>query len=205
MLWYWKYAITTPCTLLIFKIQTPYICCMNNQNDSFAVERINIGEVKDLQEMSIKTFFDTFSWGTSPENMNAYLDTSLSLEKLTTELNHPESEFYFALLGNIRVGYLKLNFGQAQTELKAPSAMEIERIYILNEHQGKKIGQALLTQALEIAIQKKMEYVWLGVWEKNIKALSFYQKHGFVQMGSHAFMMGTEEQTDLIMKKDLNS
>jgi ribosomal protein S18 acetylase RimI-like enzyme len=177
---------------------------MNNENNSVELQRIQLSDLKALQEMSKKTFFDTFSWGTSSENMNAYLDTSLSEEKLTTELNEAKSEFYFGLLNSVRVGYLKLNFGQAQTELKESNSMEIERIYIPQEHQRKRIGGALIKKAIEIAVQKKMEYVWLGVWEKNSKAISFYRKHGFIEISAHAFMMGTEKQTDLIMKRSLS-
>jgi ribosomal protein S18 acetylase RimI-like enzyme len=177
---------------------------MNNENNSVELLRIQLSDLNDLQLMSKMTFYDTFSWGTSPENMSAYLETSLSEEKLTTELNEPESEFYFALFDSVRVGYLKLNFRQAQTELKEPNGMEIERIYILQEHQGKRIGGALLKKAIEIAVQNNMEYVWLGVWEKNSKAISFYQKHGFIEISAHAFMMGTEEQTDLMMKRSLS-
>ncbi|MDB5021745.1 MAG: N-acetyltransferase [Pedobacter sp.] len=176
---------------------------MESRKDSFVLERIHISNLEDLQIMSRETFYDAFFWGTSPENMKTYLETSLSEEKLSTELNQSQSQFYFAVLNNFRVGYLKLNFGQAQTELRESSGMEIERIYVLKEHQGKKIGQELINKAIDIAVQNKMEYVWLGVWEKNTKAISFYQRNGFVEISAHPFMMGTEEQVDLIMKRSL--
>jgi ribosomal protein S18 acetylase RimI-like enzyme len=186
-----------------FRILGPYICSMNNVSDLFEVERINLSDLEDLQAMSRQTFFDAFSWGTSRENINDYLETALSIEKLSTELKQTDSQFYFALLNKTRVGYLKLNFGEAQTELKEASGMEIERIYVLKEHQCKKIGQTLVEKSIEIASQNNMAYVWLGVWEKNSKAISFYKKNGFSEISAHPFMMGTEEQTDLIMKRPL--
>jgi ribosomal protein S18 acetylase RimI-like enzyme len=101
------------------------------------------------------------------------------------------------------VGYLKLNFGQSQTELKDSKALEIERIYVLKEFQGKNIGQLLYEKAIQIANQNNAEYVWLGVWEENEKAIKFYTKNGFVAFDKHIFKLGDDEQTDIMMKLTL--
>jgi ribosomal protein S18 acetylase RimI-like enzyme len=69
--------------------------------------------------------------------------------------------------------------------------------------QGKGLGRALIEHAIKIAWEKKKTYIWLGVWEKNEKALAFYQKHRFYKIGTHPFFMGDDEQTDYIMRKDL--
>ncbi|MFL0169679.1 GNAT family N-acetyltransferase, partial [Tenacibaculum maritimum] len=103
-----------------------------------------------------------------------------------------ESKFYFIKYNSEIAGYLKLNFGNSQTDLKDPNAMEIERIYILNKFQRKKIGQYLLDFAMKIANHRKLKYIWLGVWKKNLKAIKFYRKNGFKKNGSHPFKMGTE-------------
>src|SRR5690606_31965079 len=121
------------------------------------------------------TFAETFSATNAEENMNQYLEEGFSTEKLTAELNDPNSEFYFALLGRNVIGYLKLNTGEAQTELKHDNALEIERIYVLQEFHGKKIGQMLYEKALEIAKRQNADYVWLGVWEENRRAINFYR------------------------------
>jgi ribosomal protein S18 acetylase RimI-like enzyme len=62
------------------------------------------------------------------------------------------------------------------------------------------IGKALLEQAIDYARQKNADYIWLGVWEKNERAIHFYQKHGFVEFGKHIFKLGLDEQQDLMMK-----
>ncbi|SMG52036.1 GNAT family N-acetyltransferase, partial [Sphingobacterium psychroaquaticum] len=98
------------------------------------------------------------------------------------------------------IGYLKINFGQSQTELKDEKALEIERIYVLKEYHGKNVGQVLYQKAMEIAKEKKADYVWLGVWEENPRAISFYKKNGFVEFDKHIFKLGDDEQTDIIMK-----
>lgn len=88
----------------------------------------------------------------------------------------------FAKLDSVVIGYLKLNFGQSQTELKDEKALEIERIYVLKEFHGKKIGQILYDKALEVAKDRKADYVWLGVWEENPRAISFYRKNGLLNL-----------------------
>lgn len=116
-------------------------------------------------------------------------------------MQNSNSEFYFLYFQNELAGYLKINIGKAQTELQNESALEIERIYVLQQFQGKQLGQALMQKAIDIAKQKKCTYLWLGVWEKNTKAISFYLKQGFVQFDRHVFKLGNDIQNDILMKK----
>ena len=161
--------------------------------------KINIPEVEKLQEISRKTFIETFEDVNSEENMQLYLEEKLSIEQLTTELENPNSEFYFAQEGNNILGYLKLNFNEAQTE-KVEEGYEIERIYVLKVFHGMKIGQMLFEKAISIGKERKMKSVWLGVWEENHRALRFYEKNGFEVFGKHTFVLGSDTQTDLMMK-----
>ena len=164
------------------------------------IKKVSLQEIEQLQAISRKTFGETFTDRNTPENMNKYLTEELNLEKLAIELSNPDAEFYFALLENEIIGYLKINFGQAQTELKDDNALEIERIYVSKEHHGKKVGQLLFDQAKKIAKEKKLTYLWLGVWEENFKAISFYKKNGFEIFDKHLFKLGDDVQTDLLMK-----
>lgn len=167
------------------------------------VKRITINELAQLQEIGRQTFQETFSDSNSEENMKSYLEDGFSSEKLTSELNNKDSEFYFATLEDSVIGYLKVNFGASQTELKDNKSLEIERIYVSKEFHGKKVGQLLYDKAIEVARQKNTEYVWLGVWEENLRALSFYRKNGFVEFDKHIFKLGNDEQTDIMMKLKL--
>ena len=135
--------------------------------------------------------------------MKNYLDESFSTEKITEELNNKNSKFYFAKDGANILGYLKLNFGDSQTELKDNKALEIERIYVLKEYHGKKVGQILYEKAIQIAEEKNADYVWLGVWEENPRAINFYKKNGFEEFDKHIFKLGNDEQTDIMMKLKL--
>lgn len=168
------------------------------------IKKAILQDVDTLQQISKRTFYETFSADNTEEDMSKYLNEAFSLSKLTAELSDDNSEFFLALLGENVIGYLKLNYGPSQTELKDERAVEIERIYILKEYHGKNIGQLLLDKAIEMAKQKKADYVWLGVWEKNLRAINFYKKNGFVEFGQHIFKLGNDEQTDIMMKLKLH-
>jgi ribosomal protein S18 acetylase RimI-like enzyme len=167
---------------------------------NFTIRAISINDLQSLQSISKQTFTETFASSNSKENMDKYLNEALSLEKLTEELNNPNSLFYFIEDNNTPIGYLKLNMGASQTELNDNTALEIERIYVTQAYQGKKIGQQLYEKAIQVAKEKGVEYIWLGVWEENHKAIQFYTKNGFVPFDKHIFILGNEAQTDIMMK-----
>lgn len=169
--------------------------------EAIEIRKVTPTELEKLQKISQQTFKKSFSAGNSDVNMAKYLEEGLSLEKLAAELNNEGSQFYFALLAEEVIGYLKLNVGQAQTELKEDGALEIERIYVLHEYQGKKVGQLLYEKAIQMSREIGAWYVWLGVWEKNQRAISFYKKNGFVEFDKHVFILGDDKQTDIMMKK----
>lgn len=156
-----------------------------------------------LQAFSRDTFNETFSHMNTPASMTAYLDHAFSTEKLSGELASDHSVFYFLYLDCELSGYIKLNDHGAQTDIFDPQALEIERIYVKKEYQGKGLGGILMDRALNIARMREKAYAWLGVWQKNEHAILFYQKCGFYVTGTHSFFMGEEEQTDYVMRKDL--
>ena len=170
-----------------------------------SIIKAELQNIEKLQKIGRQTFFVSFSESNSEENMQKYLDEGFSTEKLTTELNDTNSEFYFAFLDEEVIGYLKLNFGESQTELKDNKALEIERIYVSKEFHGKSVGQLLYDKAIEVAKQNNVDYVWLGVWEENPRAISFYKKNGFVEFNKHIFKLGDDEQIDIMMKLNLKN
>lgn len=160
-------------------------------------------DVSLLQQIGIQTFSETFAASNSVENMRAYLAAGFAPDKLRAELAQSYSAFYFAEQAGRVIGYLKVNTGPAQTEPQAGNALEIERIYVLQEFHGQHVGQLLYEQALALARQAQADYLWLGVWEENPRAIRFYQKNGFVAFDKHVFKLGEDEQTDIMMKRPL--
>lgn len=160
-------------------------------------------DVLQLQSIGRETFSQAFSGINTEENMSKYLNESFSIEQLSGELNNELSQFYFARLNNEVIGYIKLNTGEAQKENQNDNALEIERIYVLQDFYGKKVSQLLYLKAIEVAEEMAVDYVWLGVWEKNFRAIAFYNKNGFVPFDQHVFMLGDDRQLDILMKLEL--
>lgn len=132
--------------------------------------------------------------------MEAYASKNFTLQHLQQELSTFGSHFYFVYADDQLAGYLKLNYGQAQSDLHEDHSMEVERIYVIADFQGQGIGQQLIAFALQKAREDNMQSVWLGVWEHNYGAIRFYERYGFVSFGSHNFMLGSDEQTDVLMR-----
>jgi ribosomal protein S18 acetylase RimI-like enzyme len=162
-------------------------------------------DVSQLQHIGRQTFAETFAASNSEEDLRIYLAESFAVEKLTAELQVSHSAFYFAEQAGRVIGYLKVNTGPAQTEQFTANALEIERIYVLQEFHGQRVGQLLYEQALHLATQAWAECLWLGVWEENSRAIRFYEKNGFVAFDKHVFKLGDDEQTDILMKLPLPS
>lgn len=158
-------------------------------------------ELWALLVISRSTFFESYAQLNTAENMQAYMDNAFTAEKIGKELSDPQSDFYFAKMDNTVVGYLKLNFAAAQTDLKSADSLEIERIYVRKSHQGLGIGKMMLEKALQIAKKKGLATVWLGVWEQNPAAIGFYESQGFVPFGKHTFQLGEEAQLDILMQR----
>ena len=167
------------------------------------IQLVRPSEVDQLLALSRKTFYDAFEHLNNPEDFEAYTSKAFTREQLLSEIENPDSEFYFAIIDNEPVGYIKLNYRSAQAEFQDAGAVEISRIYVHADHQGKKIGNQLLDFAINKAIDDKLQYIWLGVWEHNLNAQRFYEHNGFVKTGSHEFVVGKDVQTDFLMKRIL--
>ena len=164
------------------------------------IRKATVSDLETIQKISIQTFIETFASVNTPENIANYIKESLNTEQLTAELNNANSQFYIAYSDTEVVGYLKINFGDAQTETINENALEVQRIYVLQTFHGKNIGQLLLDKVKKIAQTMDVDSIWLGVWEENHRALQFYTKNGFVVFDKHVFIMGNDEQTDLLMQ-----
>jgi diamine N-acetyltransferase len=167
---------------------------------------IRVGTLSDapvLTTLGAKTFYDTFAPHNTVEDMKLYLEKNFTLEQVEKEINDPASTFLLALDGQSVVGYAKLRNSEQPKELGNAPGLEIERIYSAKEYVGKKVGKTLMLACLAIAEKEGFKTVWLGVWEHNPKAIAFYERWGFEKYGSHPFMLGSDAQTDLLMKKNL--
>ncbi|SDQ15791.1 GNAT family N-acetyltransferase [Flagellimonas zhangzhouensis] len=162
--------------------------------------KCTISDLEILTKVSKETFIDAFEKDNNPVDFQNYIQQAFSIKKITTELKNPNSHFYFVFDDNTLVGYFKLNTESAQTDVHDPTALEIERIYVLKEHQGKKIGAWMLQEIISLAHKMEKTFIWLGVWEHNTNAIRFYQRHGFQKFDEHPYFIGDDKQTDWLLR-----
>lgn len=170
---------------------------------SIEIKRCTLTDLETLTAIGLQTFTDTFAHLNEPKYFDPYLATAFSPAQIKSELEQSATEFYFLYYDQKLAGYLKLNFAEAQSDLKDPESLEIERIYIIDVFQGLGLGKALFELSLEKAQSHSLKYIWLGVWEQNKKAISFYESRGFYKFANHPFKLGDDLQTDYLMRLDL--
>jgi ribosomal protein S18 acetylase RimI-like enzyme len=158
------------------------------------IRPLKSSEIESWQIISRQTFRETFATFNTEENMSLYLANNLSFRKLQDEYNDLQSEVFVTEVNEEVIGYLKVN------HTKDRKTLEIERIYVLKDFHGQGVGQLLLDKAIAIAKNKNIHLIWLGVWERNPRAIRFYEKNGFVPYGSHVFKLGNDEQCDVLMR-----
>ncbi|PCE66449.1 GNAT family N-acetyltransferase [Sediminicola luteus] len=157
-------------------------------------------ELDLLIRIAKDTFHAAFADQNDPADFANYMKRAFAKPTLLAELQEPNSTFYFIYEQEILVGYLKCNVAPAQTDLNDPESLELQRIYILPEFQGNGHGTEIMAWVKQIAREKGKIKLWLGVWEANLRAIAFYERHGFKKIGEHPYLIGTDEQMDWVMQ-----
>jgi ribosomal protein S18 acetylase RimI-like enzyme len=174
-----------------------------HRQSTVSIRRATSGDVKLLQDVGIQTFHDTFADVNTKADMDQYLDKNFNPAQITQELADADNVFFIAESNGQPAGYSKLRKGTTPPELQGVHAIELERLYVAKEFLGKRVGLALMDRCLSEAREEGFNTVWLGVWENNGRAIAFYEKCGFEKFGVHPFMLGTDLQTDNMMKKGI--
>lgn len=170
---------------------------------SVIIRLATIADAEMIAEMSRRTFFDTFATFNTKENMDKFMNEQFSKKTLMAEVGEAGNIFLIAYMDDEPVGYARLYESLKPPELEDEDAVEIVRIYSEQKAIGKGVGKALMLRCVEIAKERNKNIIWLGVWEHNDNAISFYKKFGYEQFGTHIFMLGNDPQTDFLMKKSI--
>jgi len=170
---------------------------------SLDIRRAIPSDAPRLAQLARDTFVAAFGEDNTAENMALYVDAALSDATIAGELTDPASTFIWAEQTGIPAGYAKLRRGPADPCITGPRPVELERIYASTDLIGAGVGKTLLHTAIKIAQAEGFQTLWLGVWEHNERAIEFYHRQGFVDCGTHDFMLGKERQTDLLMQLDM--
>lgn len=165
------------------------------------IQKVAPKQADSLRQLAIKTYRETFSDHIGEADLQTYFRETYAVDRLKEELENPESQVCFIVKDGQTAGFLKINWGQAQTEQKLADSLEIQRIYILEAFQGMGLGKQLFEYGLQEAYRLGCKWVWLGVWEHNYKAQAFYQKYGFEKFSEHAFPTGEQTDVDWLLRK----
>ncbi len=170
---------------------------------NFAIRAATKDDAVLIADISRQTFYETFAADNTKADMDKFLNEQFTSTRLISEVSLQENYFFLAYDNNEVAGYLKLRENKQSKLLTEKPSIEIARIYSIKKMIGKGIGKLLMQKSIDIAKQKQKQIIWLGVWEKNQRAIDFYHKWGFEKFGEQDFLLGTDLQTDLLMKKEL--
>lgn len=163
------------------------------------IRRATQSDAALLAELGGRTFYDTFVNSCRPEDMRVFLAATFGVAQQSAELADPRSIFFVAEIEGAAVGYAKLFSGETPACVTGGSSIELARLYVARAWHGRGVGEILMRTLLDEARQLARQFVWLGVWEHNDRALAFYRKRGFKVVGEHIFQVGDDPQNDLLM------
>ena len=164
--------------------------------------RIRPGTIDDaavLAAFAARTFSETFATENSVADMQAHLRHAYGVEQQIAELTSPAVITLLAEMDGRLVAYAQLQPGPAPACVQPPDALELHRFYVDASAHGTGVAQRLMAAVWDAARTAGADHVWLGVWEHNVRAIRFYTKAGFADVGSHDFVLGTDRQTDRVM------
>lgn len=169
------------------------------------VRQGTLQDAEKIAQFSRDTFYAAFAAANSPENMDKFMTMQFSAKMLESQVGEPGNYFFLAEEGNALRGYVRLVESRMPEQLSTRKGIEIARIYAAPDYVGKGVGKLLMKASVDFARNLGKELLWLGVWEHNQRAIDFYRKWGFDQIGTHLFMLGDEAQTDWLMKKEISA
>lgn len=152
-----------------------------------------------------KTFRDTFTTESSAQDVDDYARDSFELSRIQAELADSANSFLLASVDEATapIGYAKLRTGTSEPSVTGSNPVELERLYVDKTMIGKGFGAALMQASLDMARDRGYQTIWLGVWEENERAIAFYKRWAFQQVGTHIFRLGTDDQTDFILTRSV--
>ena len=156
-----------------------------------------------MAELAERTFRDTFAELNTPSDIDLHCRSSYSEELQAREICDPNTTTLLCDNAGDLIAFGQLRWTNPPPCVVASRPAEIYRLYVDKAWHGKRVAQALMAALLETASTGRADVVWLGVWENNPRAIAFYTKTGFVEVGDHTFLLGHDAQRDLVLTKAL--
>lgn len=170
-----------------------------------SIRTADIGDASVLADLGRQTFHETFAAQNKPEDMDAYIKKSFTVERLTAELAEPEAVYLVAEAQTKVIGFAKLAPSPLPDCITEPSPVRLVKLYVSADAIGSGVGAALMRASIEWSKTSGYKSLWLGVWEHNHRAKAFYEKWGFEPVGTETFRLGSDDQTDVLMQLGLSN
>jgi len=163
-----------------------------------SIRRAHPSDAATVAELGRRTFVETFAAQNAPEDLQAYVDATYGEAQQRREIEHPEIVTLLAEEGGEAVA-----FAQVRRAPTASGDVELARFYVDRPFHGRGVASLLMRAVLDAAGELGARSIWLGVWEQNARAIAFYTKCGFAFDGTKQFVLGSDLQTDLVMRREL--
>ena len=170
---------------------------------TLVIREATIEDARLIADISHQTFYETFAPHNTKENMDKFLSQQFTKGKLIIEVGAKGNVFLLAYDNDVVAGYVKIRDERVPLSMGTTSALEVARLYAMSNQIGKGVGSLLMQSCIDAAIQRNKEWLWLGVWEKNQRAINFYSKWGFEKFDETDFLLGDDVQRDWLMKKKI--
>lgn len=174
------------------------------EDGSCKIRRAVSEDAAPLANLASRTFCDTFEEDNTPEDIAAHLAKSYGPAYQLAEIVSPDIVTLLATCDEL-AAFAQLRHGKPPECVSSPDTIELWWLYVDKGWHGRGIAKQLMQAVLDEAKTARATTVWLGVWERNPRAIAFYRKFGFEDVGTHEFRLGADLQTDRIMVRNLNS
>jgi ribosomal protein S18 acetylase RimI-like enzyme len=172
---------------------------------SITIRRAAVSDAAALAELAARTFSETFAADNSPEDLAAHLQSSYGVAQQTVELEDRDVVTLLAYQDEDLAGFVQVRRKAAPSCVSGDRPVELFRFYLSRSAQGTGLAAPLMRAARAAAEELEGRHLWLGVWEHNPRAIAFYLKSGFVKVGSHVFVVGSDRQTDFVLVSPLST
>ena len=171
------------------------------------VRRAVAADAVSLHEIAESTFRETFGPFNTAEDMDLHCSRAFTREAQARELDDPAMDTLVVddPGGERFAAYAQIRAGTPPPSVRSESPIELQRFYVRSELHGEGLARILMDSVLSRAREKRADILWLGVWEKNPRAIRFYEKCGFRQAADQTFLLGTDPQRDLVLMRQLVS
>ncbi|MFM8781058.1 MAG: N-acetyltransferase family protein [Gemmatimonadota bacterium] len=167
------------------------------------IRRATVADAAVLAAFGARSFADTFGAFHTPADLAMHLAEAFGVAQQTAELEDPATVTLFAEIDGALAGFTQVYAGAVPECVTGPAPIEIKRFYVDTPWHGQGVAQRLIDAAYALGRERRAQTVWLGVWEHNPRAIAFYRRQGFTQVGAHTFMVGTDATTDLLFARPL--